>query len=188
MRVGHFDLIARLYDSVFRFQDAARLLNLLQAAPGHRVLDVGGGTGRVSEHLGQDLNVVICDPSRGMLGEARRKGMRACAGMAEHMPFANRAFDRIIVIDSVHHFQSANTAAAELLRVLRPGGRLLIEEPDIRQFSVKLIALAERLLLMRSRFLSVSDLVHLFEAQGGIVVAADENCDLSVSLVLSRRE
>ncbi len=188
MRVSHFDLIAWLYDSVFRFQDAERLLRLLQAQPGNRVLDIGGGTGRVSQALGDDLNLVVCDPSRGMLSQAQDKGMRACAGVAERLPFVDGAFDRILVVDALHHFQDAQMAAPELLRVLRPGGRLVIEEPDIREFSIKLIALAERLLLMHSRFLSLPDLLRLFEAHGAIVIATEEKRDFNVRLVLSRAE
>jgi hypothetical protein len=50
-----------------------------------------------------------------------------------------------------------------MFRVLKPGGVLVIEEPDIRTFGVKLIAIAEKLLLMRSHFLAPDEIVKLFE-------------------------
>ena len=50
-----------------------------------------------------------------------------------------------------------------MFRVLRTGGVLVIEEPDIRTFGVKLIALAEKLLLMRSHFLAPDKIEKLFE-------------------------
>ena len=46
----------------------------------------------------------------------------------------------------------------ELWRVLMPGGRLVIEEPDIHQFPVKLVALAEKLTLFRSHFVPVEQI------------------------------
>jgi demethylmenaquinone methyltransferase/2-methoxy-6-polyprenyl-1,4-benzoquinol methylase len=55
------------------------------------------------------------------------------------------------------------------MRVLRPGGRIVIEEPNIDHAVVKLIALGERLLLMRSRFYSPTDLARLFRTNGGRV-------------------
>jgi demethylmenaquinone methyltransferase/2-methoxy-6-polyprenyl-1,4-benzoquinol methylase len=104
-----------------------------------------------------------------MLAEAQLKGLQACQGAAERLPFSEGAFERILIVDAFHHFQDWPRAATELLRVLRPGGRIVIEEPDIRYNVVKLIALGERLLLMRSRFYAPGDLARLFQAQGGRV-------------------
>ena len=47
--------------------------------------------------------------------------------------------------------------------VLKPGGSIVIEEPDIRKFTVKLIALAEKITLMRSHFLSPDKIAGLFK-------------------------
>jgi demethylmenaquinone methyltransferase/2-methoxy-6-polyprenyl-1,4-benzoquinol methylase len=55
-------------------------------------------------------------------------------------------------VDAYHHLESQTDALADLWRVLAPGGRLVIEEPDIRLPAVRLIALAEKLALMRSHF------------------------------------
>jgi len=55
---------------------------------------------------------------------------------------------------------------------VKPGGRIIIEEPDIRNFRVKLLALGEKLALMRSHFLSPQQIFSLFdnEAMKRIVV------------------
>ena len=58
------------------------------------------------------------------------------------------------MVDALHHVINHGQTAREMYRVLKPGGRIVIEEPDIRSFYVKLIAVAEKLLLMRSHFLS----------------------------------
>jgi ubiquinone/menaquinone biosynthesis C-methylase UbiE len=181
-----FDLGARYYDRIFGFRDPQRLLDALQPQDGDRLLDIGGGTGRVSGAFDGHVQVVICDPAPGMLSQARGKGLRACAGVAEHLPFADRRFERIVAVDSLHHFRDQRVAAMELLRVLRPGGRLVVEEPDIRQRAVKVVALLERLLLMRSRFLSLPDLKRLFEAYGATILPTEQGIDYNVRLILSR--
>lgn len=186
MRLDYFDLIARFYDRVFRFLGSERLMNLLQARPSERILDIGGGTGRVSQTFGGDYVVVVCDPSWGMLKEAGQKQMIACCGLAEYLPFADGAFDRMVMVDTFHHLRDQHVAAKETLRVLRQGGRLVIEEPDIRRWTVKLTALGERLLLMRSRFYSLADLARVFEEAGGRIVAMEEGHDYNVRLAVEK--
>ena len=188
MRSDHFDLIARFYDRVFHFLGPERLMSLLQPQPSECILDIGGGTGRVSQTFGDDYVVVVCDPSWGMLREARQKQMIACCGLAEHLPFVDGAFDRIVMVDTFHHLHDQQAAAKETLRVLRPGGRLVIEEPDIRRWAVKWVALGERLLLMRSRFHSIADLSRVFEEAGARIAAVEEEHDLNVRLAVERVE
>ena len=119
------------------------------------VLDVGGGTGRGARSLsGKARRVVLVDPSTGMLRHAARKGLASICAPGEALPFAPGTFERILLMDTLHHVADQAATLRELWRLLRPGGRLLIVEPDIRQFPVKLVALAEKLLLMRSHFLS----------------------------------
>lgn len=186
MRPDHFDLIARFYDRLFRFLSSEQLMSLLQAWPAERILDIGGGTGRVSQTFGDDYLVVVCDSSWGMLREARQKQLIACCGLAEDLPFADDAFDRIVMVDTFHHLRDQHAAAKETLRVLRPGGRLVIEEPDIRRWAVKWVALGERLLLMRSRFYSVADLARVFEEAGARIAAIEEGCDFNVRLAMEK--
>jgi len=188
VRPDHFDLVARFYDRVFHFLGPDRLMSLLQPQPSERILDIGGGTGRVSRTFGDDYVVVVCDLSWGMLREARQKQMVACCGLAEHLPFADRAFDRVVMVDTFHHLRDQHAAAKETLRVLRPGGRLVIEEPDIRRWAVKWVALGERLLLMRSRFHSITDLARVFEEAGARIAAIEEGRDLNVRLAVERVE
>ena len=182
--LDHFGLVARYYDRVFHFLGHDRLMDLLQARPSDRILDIGGGTGRVSQPFDDDYIVIVCDPSWGMLREARQKQMIACRGLAEHLPFADNAFHRIVMVDTFHHLHSQHAAAREMLRVLRPTGRLVIEEPDIHRWPVRFVALGERLLLMRSRFYSIADLARVFEEAGAGIVAVEEGSDLNVRLAV----
>jgi len=88
-----------------------------------------------------------------MLRNARKKaGLDGVRARTEQLPFTDGAFERIIVIDALHHFARREEALAELVRVLKPTGRMLIEEPDLNLPIVKLVAVAEKLLLMESHF------------------------------------
>ncbi len=57
------------------------------------------------------------------------------------------------MVNALHHVCNQQETVNELWRTLQPGGRIVIEEPDVRTFAVKLFALGEKLALMRSHFL-----------------------------------
>ena len=150
----HFDILAPFYDRAIPPPDPDWLADLLRLPADGWLLDAGGGTGRVSAMLGGRAGrLVITDLSAPMLNQAQAKQV-ACPVQArvERLPFADGHFDRVVVVDALHHFANQSLAVAELTRILKPGGRLVIEEPDIRQARVKLIALGEKLALMGSHF------------------------------------
>jgi len=164
----HFDLLAPFYDRVIRGPGDTPLLELLAPpAPGW-LLDAGGGTGRVAAALaGHFERIVIADGSRPMLGQALAKGCcAAVVGYTERLPFDDGNFARVIMVDAYHHLSDQQASLRELWRVLAPGGRLVIEEPDIRLFAVKLVALAEKLALMRSHFMRAEAIAAGLEALG----------------------
>lgn len=158
----HFAAIASIYARVT--YSKSQIMREVASLPVRgRLLDVGGGTGRVSSAI-RDLvdEVVVADVSFGMLEKADRSALKPVCGGSEALPFADNFFERVIMVDALHHVINHADSAREMLRVLKPGGVLVIEEPDIRTFGVKLIALAEKLLLMRSHFLAPDEIVKLF--------------------------
>jgi ubiquinone/menaquinone biosynthesis C-methylase UbiE len=181
-----FEWIAQHYDRIFRFAGPESLLSGLQPRDGERVLDVGGGTGRVSSTFGHHLEVVVCDPTPGMLREAQDKGLHVCACVAEQLPFRDGSYPRIILVDTFHHLGDQQLAAAELLRVLQPGGRLVVEEPDIHQPVVKLAGLLERLLRVRSRFFSLDDMARIFATSGAHIAYRENGPGVNARLIITR--
>lgn len=127
------------------------------------ILDVGGGTGRVAKLLREHAkDVMVADSSFGMLQHADQTQLKLVCSNSEALPFPDEHFTHVIMVDALHHVANQAATAMEMYRVLKRGGKIVIEEPDIRVFGVKLIAVAEKLLLMRSHFLSPERIVSLF--------------------------
>jgi demethylmenaquinone methyltransferase/2-methoxy-6-polyprenyl-1,4-benzoquinol methylase len=166
--IDHFDFLAPIYDRVIPPPDPERLRTLLRLPTPGRMLEAGGGTGRVSSELSPMVGtLVINDLSRPMLKQAQAKGpLQPVQSYVERLPFADACFSRVFAVDAFHHFDDHRTAIRELLRVLQPKGRLVIEEPDIGRFPVKIVALLEKLALMNSHFLSAEEIRALVAAEG----------------------
>lgn len=166
--LDHFGLLAPFYERFIPAPDVSRLSALLDLPTAGRLLDAGGGTGRVSSQLRPMVDdLVVTDESYGMLAQARAKGGLAISqSQAEKLPFADGAFDRVLVVDALHHFCDQRQAIADLLRVLKKGGVMVIEEPDLNTFKVKMVALAEKVALMRSRFYYPAEIKAMIEALG----------------------
>lgn len=135
-----FDASAQHYDWInsmmsfgsgrFYRRDALRRSGL---AAGMSLLDVGCGTGVVAlaaqELVGPGGYVAAIDPSPGMLEQARKAGVREThLGRAEQLPFPDRRFDRVVMGYALRHVEDLATTFREYLRVLKPGGRVLLLE------------------------------------------------------------
>ncbi len=106
---------------------------LLHLKPHHRLLDVGGGTGVYADLFASDgSGFVILEPHGGRLayGRVRRPRMHFVQGSAENLPFPDGRFDRVVAAFSLHHMPRQDDALAEMARVIREGGRLVVEEFD----------------------------------------------------------
>jgi demethylmenaquinone methyltransferase / 2-methoxy-6-polyprenyl-1,4-benzoquinol methylase len=119
-----------------------RVQRILQAGPGERVLDLAAGTGTSSvTFAASGANCVACDFSFGMLqaGQARltardpfrektRGRVAFAAGDALKLPFRDGAFDAVTISFGLRNVHGARDALAEMRRVTRPGGRLVVCE------------------------------------------------------------
>lgn len=128
-----YDLLTRLMGMASVY-DA--LIEQAELTDGARVLEIGSGTGNVTVrakrmHPGAEL--VGLDPDPRALARAQRKargltGIRFEHGYSQELPFADAEFDRVLSSMMLHHLdeQTKKATAAEVLRVLRPGGSLHI--------------------------------------------------------------
>lgn len=135
-----FGVIARRYDLINDLQSLGlhrawkrRLARLARLGPGRRALDVCCGTGDVAFALARSgARVTGVDFSPAMLAVAReRAGRRAgevefLEGDALHLPFAKDSFDAVTISYGLRNLADFAAGLAEMRRVLRPGGRLLV--------------------------------------------------------------
>ena len=107
---------------------AGALVRLVHPPRGGRVLDVGTGTGlaayAASEHLGADGFAVGVDPAAEMLQFAARRGVQVVRASCPGLPFPAERFDAVLANLVLSHFSDRDDALGDMVRVLRPGGRL----------------------------------------------------------------
>jgi len=134
-----FDEVAARYDLTNTVLSLGRdrgwrtaVRQALDLRPGERVLDLAAGTATSSAALARSgADVVGCDFSLGMLQVGRRAGhdgVDLVAGDALRLPFADGSFDAVTISFGLRNTADAGLALAELLRVTRPGGRLVVCE------------------------------------------------------------
>lgn len=131
-----FDGVARRYDltnTVLSFgRDRAwrRLTRrALAPVPGERVLDLAAGTAVSTVELARSgAYCLACDFSLGMLRAGRGRDVPMIAGDALALPFADAAFDAVTISFGLRNVGDVGVALAELARVTRPGGRLVVCE------------------------------------------------------------
>lgn len=114
--------------------------NATHARPGHRVLDLAGGTGDMAiilaDYVGSEGQVCICDINGSMLEEGRNKLLnRGITGNVtyvqadgEHLPFPSESFNAITIAFGLRNFTDKDAALRSMHRVLQPGGKLVILE------------------------------------------------------------
>ena len=127
---------AEIYDEFFvpaLFQQwTNRVADAASIQAGQHVLDVACGTGvltrTISQRVGEAGSVAGLDVNKGMLAVARKKSpeIEWKHGQAESLPFDDNSFDAVVSQFALMFFENRAKAIAEIIRVLRPGGKLAI--------------------------------------------------------------
>lgn len=141
---SYFDSIASQWDKMRQsfFSEAVRekAYAVADLKRGRTAADIGAGTGFITEGLvGEGLRVIAVDQSDTMLAEMRRKfaGMDSVeyrVGAAENLPIADQAVDYVFANMYLHHVESPPSAIKEMVRILNPGGRVVLTDLDEHHF------------------------------------------------------
>jgi demethylmenaquinone methyltransferase/2-methoxy-6-polyprenyl-1,4-benzoquinol methylase len=133
-----FDGVAKNYDKandLLSFGSARiwrkKVAKLVNSQPGQTILDLAAGTGSSSiVFLRDGVKVVAADFSRGMLEEGRRRHpeLEFVFADAANLPFADQEFDTVTISFGIRNVEKTEVALGEMLRVLKPGGKLVVCE------------------------------------------------------------
>lgn len=143
MSVSHFDDIATEYDEalpahVVEHYLRKRTAYVVAHCPRGDGLDVGCGTGVLAERLAQaGYQMWGVDPSAGMLEVLRRSApdVQAAVASGTSLPFDSDRFDLVLTVAVMHHIAAPDAVRetlGEMVRVLRPGGRLIVWDHNPR--------------------------------------------------------
>jgi ubiquinone/menaquinone biosynthesis C-methylase UbiE len=141
MNQAYFDAVAPEWEQMrkefFSETVRARAVRAAGVGPGSRALDVGAGSGFVTQALLEaGAHVTAVDASPAMVGQLHQRfpAAEARLGDAESLPFAEQAFDAVLANMCLHHVERPWQALAEMARVLAPGGRLVVTDLDRHDF------------------------------------------------------
>jgi demethylmenaquinone methyltransferase / 2-methoxy-6-polyprenyl-1,4-benzoquinol methylase len=133
-----FDDVAKRYDitnDILSLGQDRRwrtaVVDAVDAQPGERVLDLAAGTGTSSQPFAdRGAEVVPCDFSQGMLrvGKRAKPHLSFTAGDGTCLPFADDTFDAVTISFGLRNIVDPQAGLREMLRVTRPGGRLVVCE------------------------------------------------------------
>ncbi|NEX95174.1 class I SAM-dependent methyltransferase [Caulobacter sp. 17J65-9] len=119
----------RLTDGLF-YREKMRAVH--RVAPDHsvkRVLEIGGGRSGLAAMLYPDAEVFTVDIDPELAGQSLADTVFVC-GDARRLPFPDGFFDAVTLLDVLEHVPEDDRAAAEALRVVRPGGAILVSTPN----------------------------------------------------------
>ena len=135
-------------DGAFVHRLAGGVFEWLNPQPGDRILDLGCGDGQLTQRLAAaGAKVTGADLSPEMVAAARARGMDAHVANAEELPFADASFDAVFSNAALHWVRDHDAMAAQVFRVLAPGGRFVAEmggHGNIAAIRVALIAALAR--------------------------------------------
>jgi ubiquinone/menaquinone biosynthesis C-methylase UbiE len=122
----NYDPVAHAYDRRYELHDypGVRTALLRNTFAGARVLELGCGTGKwLADLAAAGCQVAGIDPSQRMLDRAHQRCSADLRhGTAESLPWPDHSFDRVVLVNALHHLAAPDAALRESFRVLKPGG------------------------------------------------------------------
>ncbi len=187
-----FDFISPIYDYIIRGTLPNSLLNYIQinSSKHERILDIGAGTGRSLKNIALKNNHMwLLDPSIHMLRHARKNlpQIKLVHGYAERLPFKKNFFDRILAIDSFHHWDNHLKGLKEINRVLKLEGRFILMDYNPNTKGGHFIKSMEFVLKMGSTFFNLNQ-IHALHSRAGLKILNQEHFANGAFIIISSPE
>jgi SAM-dependent methyltransferase len=185
MSSSHFDSIATVYDEslpphVVEHYLRKRTRFVVEHCPRGKGLDVGCGTGALAGRLaGEGYRMSGVDPSEGMLKVLRERSpaVEAVQGSGTSLPFGDDSFDLVLTVAVMHHIAEPADVArtlAEMVRVARPGGRILVWDHNPRNPYWKLLMARVPQDTGEERLIPEEEVVGGLRAAGARILRSDQ--------------
>jgi len=146
-----FDKIAPHYDAIpCLLRINYPLVDEMTVKAENHILDVGGGNGRLAHEIVDTTGarVSIIDSSKKMLNQVKdHPRIEVICGSIVKNDFQDCNFDIITCVDTIHHLKNPQAALEEMYRILKPGGKIFIQDFNSLRIRTKLLKLVEKHLL-----------------------------------------
>jgi SAM-dependent methyltransferase len=185
MSSSHFDSIATVYDEslpahVVEHYLRKRTRYVLEHCPRGRGLDVGCGTGVLATRLADaGYEMAGVDPSGGMLDvlRSKRPDIEAATASGTDLPYGDDSFDLVLTVAVMHHIADpgdVRQTLAEMVRVARPGGRILVWDHNPRNpyWSILMAKVPQD--TGEERLIPEEEVVGGLESAGGRILRSDQ--------------
>jgi len=166
--ITQFDLWARYrqFFSPFFLLNNRKVVKILNPKMGSSLLDVGCGWGILLEQMSlleRNLHLFGVDISPQMVAVAqskcsKNKGAEIKEGSADNLPYKDNSFDSITCLLSFHHHPDSLRSLKEMFRVIKPGGRLYLQDPFMGGIITKIM-------MTLNNFLFQEKDIHVFTKQ-----------------------
>lgn len=136
------------------------------------ILDVGCGTGHFSQSLSKNNFLVGIDVSPEMLMFAKRKGFNAIQSSGEKLPIEDNSFDMVISNNVIQVVKDEKIFIEELLRVTKPGGRIIVSTINGQNIALNLFRIIDRKIWKNLRVYTRDKIKQYFLHTGGFIKSA----------------
>lgn len=175
-----FDRVHSGYDKFMKFWGLYKedtILDMLELGGDEIVVDIGGGTGHVAEHLSEHCRkIFVLDESQKMLSHvADRKNIETIHGDALNSTFDNNSIDVVVMTDVMHHIENQTKLIREMHRILKSEGKIVIYDFNKAHVWTKLLSLMESILFGKLHYKTLNYFIDLLRSN-----------DFSIETILDR--
>lgn len=163
-----FDKVYKYYDKFMAIFNLYKIRDIEDAASINEdevVVDIGGGTGFLANHICNSCNTVyVLDESEKMLSRVEERGnVKVKKGNALSTPFDSGSIDTVIMSDVFHHIKEQEELIAEISRILKDSGKIVIMDFHKNHIRTRLLRLFEFILFGRLFFRTKDEIKVLLE-------------------------